>query len=320
LKVAIVGAGIAGLSCARELTARGASPTVFEKSRGPGGRCATRRSGHFFWDSGATSLLPRGKTLERVITEELDTSELVRVTKPVAIHENLRVRPGDPGRGNGNRYCYQNGINTLAKLLGQGLNVRANTPVSEVRAVGDQFEIAGEAFDHLVLTAPIPQVSLMLWSLNETRPLANVRYRACISIMLGYETPLPERPYFALLDPEQSHPLTWLSLESVKVPGRPSTLVAQMNRSFSRREYERPDSDLVASILPYLVQLVGPEFGKPVVSSVMRWKYSQPESFARFEDVNPARSRLWIASDGLLGGHLEDAYEIGVRVASLITS
>ncbi|MFK7760259.1 MAG: NAD(P)/FAD-dependent oxidoreductase [Phycisphaerales bacterium] len=41
-KIAIVGAGISGLSCASELCARGYAPTIFDRGRGPGGRVSTR--------------------------------------------------------------------------------------------------------------------------------------------------------------------------------------------------------------------------------------------------------------------------------------
>jgi len=43
MKVAIVGAGIAGLSCATRLRAGGHLVALFDKGRGPGGRMATRR-------------------------------------------------------------------------------------------------------------------------------------------------------------------------------------------------------------------------------------------------------------------------------------
>ncbi|PMP83934.1 MAG: FAD-dependent oxidoreductase, partial [Chloroflexus aggregans] len=40
--VAIVGAGVAGLAAAHALATAGFTPVVFEKSRGVGGRAATR--------------------------------------------------------------------------------------------------------------------------------------------------------------------------------------------------------------------------------------------------------------------------------------
>ena len=44
VSVAVVGAGLAGVACARGLQAAGVEVTVFDKSRGVGGRLATRRT------------------------------------------------------------------------------------------------------------------------------------------------------------------------------------------------------------------------------------------------------------------------------------
>ncbi|HCD27840.1 MAG TPA: deoxyribodipyrimidine photolyase, partial [Gammaproteobacteria bacterium] len=41
-KVAIIGAGLAGMQCARALLEGGIEPRLFDKGRGIGGRCATR--------------------------------------------------------------------------------------------------------------------------------------------------------------------------------------------------------------------------------------------------------------------------------------
>ena len=49
-QIAIVGAGIAGLACARKLAKAGVNSVVFDKGRGVGGRVATRRSGDFQFD------------------------------------------------------------------------------------------------------------------------------------------------------------------------------------------------------------------------------------------------------------------------------
>ena len=57
--VAIVGAGLAGLACARVLFGAQHAVTVLEKSRGVGGRIATRRVGRLAFDHGAQYLMVR---------------------------------------------------------------------------------------------------------------------------------------------------------------------------------------------------------------------------------------------------------------------
>ena len=104
------------MGAARTLKANGYESVVFEKTKNVGGRCATRSTNGFVWDSGATSIMPRGKTLERVMLEQISTEGLVEIEKRVYVHSNLRVTPGDPNRG-GKRYVYENGIAELPKRL-----------------------------------------------------------------------------------------------------------------------------------------------------------------------------------------------------------
>jgi len=52
-RVAVVGAGIAGITAARTLAQAGWHVIVFEKSRGAGGRIATRRTEWGGFDHGA---------------------------------------------------------------------------------------------------------------------------------------------------------------------------------------------------------------------------------------------------------------------------
>lgn len=56
-RVVVVGAGIAGLMCARELAATGVDVVVVDKGRGVGGRMATRRFGGAVFDHGASTSL-----------------------------------------------------------------------------------------------------------------------------------------------------------------------------------------------------------------------------------------------------------------------
>ena len=51
--IAVIGAGIAGLTVTAKLAAHGHEVALFDKSHGPGGRCATRRSAVGAFDHGA---------------------------------------------------------------------------------------------------------------------------------------------------------------------------------------------------------------------------------------------------------------------------
>jgi len=285
-----------------------------------GGRVSTRTEGGYIWDTGATSIAPRGKQIEQVIQHELDTTGLVKIEKPIYLHEGLRIRPGhSPGAI---RYTYTDGNVTLATRLADGLDVRLSQQIEEIERQGSGYRLLEEEFDALILTPPVPQIAMLLWPLGESRPMANVHYRPCLSVLLGYRTTLPATPYHALLDVEQVHPMTWLCLESAKSPGRApegqTAMVAQMSAAYSHTHFDQEDQAIVQSVAGYVARLYGSEFASPTSHNVIRWKYSQPESYASFEHVNRNGAKLMVASDGLLGGHVEDAYEIGTRTAELL--
>ena len=67
-KVAVIGAGISGLVCARLLVEHGMEVTVFEKSRGIGGRMSTRRSPEgYHFDHGAQYFTVREERFRRYV-------------------------------------------------------------------------------------------------------------------------------------------------------------------------------------------------------------------------------------------------------------
>jgi renalase len=299
----------------------GHEAVVWERRDHLGGRIETVEIDGYVFDTGATTIAPRGLAIERTMLHELDRSDLVQVKLPIYTHEALRVMPGDPAR-NAVRYTYSGGNDTLPKLVGEGLDVRLDVQIEELTRSGQCFVVLDEALDALILTAPIPQTSVLLWSLRESRPVANAKYRSCLSVMLGFRVPTPQVSYHALLDVEQRHPLTWLCLESIKSPNRAPegccAIVAQMGPAYSLMQYNKPDEEIIEDVLIYLQRLYGEGFRDPEVSRVRRWKYSQPDMVADFETVNPAHARIVLAGDGLMAGRVESAFESGVKAARLL--
>lgn len=92
--VAIVGAGIAGLGCGAELARAGVRVSLFDKGRGSGGRCATRRAGPFAFDHGAQFATATDQRFRRLLST-------ARRQDPRRL--GGRVRMGRPPSGPGRR-------------------------------------------------------------------------------------------------------------------------------------------------------------------------------------------------------------------------
>lgn len=322
MKVAVVGAGISGLACARLLAQAGIRVTVFEKAKRVGGRAATRQIGSYIFDSGATSITPRGRTLEPVMMEQLSTEGLIRIERPIYTAVYGRIEPGDPMKNRIARYVYDKGINVLAQRLAEGLDVRLATPIDKIEQPHDGgVALGGEVYDRAVLAVPMPTAQKLLQMARDPRLVTASVYRPCISVMLGFAVPF-ESPYHAILEPEQTHPLTWLSIETMKSPGRApeghTAMVAQMGPAYSRRNEKTEDERLIRDVLIDIRRLLGPKFETPDVSAVKRWRFSQPESTIAFSALNPPGRPIIVAGDGTTGGRIELAYEAGALAAQSI--
>jgi predicted NAD/FAD-dependent oxidoreductase len=323
MRVGIVGGGIAGLGAAYTLKQHNISSIVFERNEFCGGRCSTRTIDGYKFDQGATSIAPRGKTLEEVMLQELDTSELVTISRPIFVHESLRISPGDPSKNRTVRYTYLEGNATLPKLLSIGIDVRyGQSVVALEKRVEGGYRILDETFDAIILTAPSPMCQMLLSSIGEFRSISNIYYRQCISVMLGYRIPPPATKYHALLDVEQRHPLTWMCIESAKCEGRApegcTAIIAQMSPQFSSMHFDSREQTIVDETTVHIQRLLGDAWNSPEVTDIKRWRWSQPEMTAMFSSVNSKNSTLLIAGDGLMGGRVENAFESGYRAAMLL--
>jgi renalase len=321
LRVGIIGAGISGLAAARTLRAADHEVVLFEKAARVGGRCATRPVGDFIFDTGASSIAPRGLSLAKVLLEELPADGLVQVSRPIYTLKGMRVEAGDPSRMNIARYTYLSGNSQLPIRLAADQDVRLDQRIGQVSKSDGKYIVQDERFDALILAIPSPQMVPFLEQLGDSRPVGYISYRPCLSVLLGFRESFPETHYHALIEPEQRHPLTWMSLEHRKSAGRApegqTAIVAQLSPEYSRRKFEAPDEEVVNDTVDYLRELA-PDLGTPAVSAVKRWKYSQPESVGMFESLNSAGSKVVLAGDGLRGGRVEYAFETGVQAARLL--
>ena len=146
--VAIVGAGIAGLSCAQSLRAAEIKVRVFEREERVGGRCTTRLwQGHLI-DDGVPYFTAQTAEFKRELLTRLRQFRPI-IPPVVDAGGKIIVSVGGP------RFFVLQGNNYFAQVLAQSLDVRVGTPVRQVRFRPEGgVEIFGEVYAAVVSSLP----------------------------------------------------------------------------------------------------------------------------------------------------------------------
>lgn len=166
--VAIIGAGIAGLTYANRLHAKGISCQVIEKSRGRGGRVNTRRISELKLDLGAQYFTARTPAFQNQVACWLEEG----VIEPWNFEPHVlcpESRLPIPSPDNEIRYIGTQGLNGIAHSLSKGLPIKFSCRVAEVlhnpvkgfTLVDDVQQVIGH-FTHLVTAIPAEQTKAML--------------------------------------------------------------------------------------------------------------------------------------------------------------
>jgi predicted NAD/FAD-dependent oxidoreductase len=143
MKLAIIGAGVAGLAAARTLRQHrpDLAITIYEQSRDLGGRVATRRRDGFVFDHGAQYMKAPTPELERLLRAELSAEDLRDIGRPVWVFDRAGViAEGDPAQNVDPKWTYRGGLSRLGELLGAGLDVRREVRIARVRPTTNKAE------------------------------------------------------------------------------------------------------------------------------------------------------------------------------------
>jgi predicted NAD/FAD-dependent oxidoreductase len=319
LPIAIIGAGLAGISAARALMAQGHAVTIFDKGRGPGGRLATRRieaeGRKLQFDHGAQYLRAEGADFAAALAEAgtapwPDAERRVGVPSmsavprallgaiPCVASRHVGQITGSPGAWVLHHWD--------ARLVRPGKPLPDTAP-----------EEAGP-FAAVLLTMPATQAREVL---GHTAPglheaLATIRYAPCWTVMASFNAPLtlPET-----LRPE-AHAIGWAARDSGK-PGRDAgqeNWVIQAGPAWTRAHLELPADAIAQPLLAALAGFSAAPLPAPFMAMAHRWRYSLLEAPLGEPCLWDATARIGYASDGCIGGRAEAAWDSGAALAARV--
>ena len=258
-RVAIVGAGLAGSTCAQVLSAAGIGVTLVDKGRGPGGRCSTRRvdadDGEIRFDHGAQYFTIRNEFHQPLLRDWLASGVVAPWEAFIGTLENGVIGPEGRAR-NGSlarhdsgearesaappkRYVGTPGMSAVVKALQQGLDVHFGCRIAALEPTGRHWRLRSVdpphpaldgLFDAVVVTAPPLQCATLIAPVEPdlAATVHKSRLAPCWATMVQFDHPVRFAGPHTLGGAEpkpvgglfvRDSPLSWVANQCTK-PGR----------------------------------------------------------------------------------------------------
>lgn len=277
-RLAVIGAGLSGLVVARQLQTI-ADVTVFEKSRGAGGRMATRYAGDFEFDHGAQFFTARTAAFQAFLRPLIE--EGVVADWPAQFAEFDRSNMTTT-RSWSNEYPHYVGVprmNSIGKALSAGLNITFDTMITEITRSSDGWTLSdhagtqSEPFDWLVLALPSAQTATLAKAFPDLFAYCGERSMlGCFALMLGFAEPI-DLPWQAAM--VRNADVSWISVNSSK-PGRksPFALVVHSTNRWAEAHLDDDFDVVLRHMLDEASQIAGRDLRRAGHRQLHRWRYA----------------------------------------------
>jgi len=320
LRVAVVGAGLAGLTAARILQDQGHEVILLEKGRGAGGRMATRRHRDWQFDHGAQYFTARDPRFLRHVLAWRERGLAEPWQGRIGVVEDGRISAAPQGT---TRWIAAPGMSAVcSEMAGELVDCRFDWRLHRAAFGPDGWRLAsteghGIEADALVLSVP-PEQAVPL--------LAEPALRARVSDALDHLVMEPCWALLAVLDqpllPEwdaafvNEGALGWVCSQPSK-PGRPAVpaWVLHATPDWSRQHLEADAADVVSTLLEAARLLPGAAAVGAEYSAAHRWRYALARQPLEQGALWFEHERLALAGDWCAGSRVEGAFLSGAAAA-----
>ena len=307
-RIGIVGAGMAGLACAAQLTAQGHRVQLFDKGRGAGGRMSSRRVatplGEAQFDHGAQYFTARDPGF----------ADLVQDWE----HRGLAARWPAAGP---DAWVGRPAMNAVVKDLASQHDVIFGELVKGLAREGRVWHVLTAngphgPFDAVIVAIPSEQAAplLALHDLELAAQAMHARSQPCWTALIAFTEPL----HGVAETMRGPGTICWAARNSAK-PGRigPEAWVVQASAQWSADHVEADP----AVVLAQLTQAFELEIGRPLppisAAQAHRWRFALSAGTGLGALWN-AEIGLGACGDWLLGPRVECAWLSGRRLAGLV--
>ncbi len=317
--IAVVGAGLAGLTATQVLAAAGHQVTVFDKSRGSGGRMATKKVGSSSWDMGAQYARAHSADFSRQLAEWAQQGVMQLWQPQIASASDNGVQASaDDVR----RYVGMPRMTGLSRhLLASASHFEASTRIIDSRQQDDgQWLLEAEdgrhfdGFDALIINTPPQQaIPLLAHSPQLQQRCSSVTMSPCWTLLLATDD-LPQLPDAAFVE---HGPLAWVARNNSK-PGREhgDCWVLQASHRWSDEHQDAPREEVMHQLLEAFGTIFKLSEVKILNHWLHRWLYAIPNNPLQETCLSDQQRKLAVCGDWCGGRSLEAAWISGRAAAT----
>lgn len=331
-KVAIIGAGIAGLTALQDLAAHGASVTIFDKSRGSGGRISSKKVGESSWDMGAQFM--RAHTSEFAAELEQWSNKGWVAEWPVTpwIIDKTGAKPSPD---NIRRFVGMPRMTGLSRgLLGAAAEFITQTRIVSTEFISrktkaqwyltDDNDQRHGPFDTLVINVPPEQVLPLLPANSPFKEqIQHYTMQPCWTLLLGFSEQLTTEIDAAFV---KTGPLSWIARNTTK-PGRAASTdtetdtetddawVIQASHEWSQAHVDASREDVLTALTQAFADSLGIELPSARDTWLHRWLFSIPTQAPELGALYDSAHNLAICGDWCQQGSIEGAWISGKAAA-----
>ncbi len=317
-KVAIIGAGIAGLSCARTLRLAGRFVEVFEQDRNIGGRIATTRIGNDTFDHGAQYLCGHTPEFQSYLSEISDLGYASQWTPRTALN-------GELSGGRLDRWIVgKPGMSSAVRPLAENVRVTTGNRVNalERRDKGWHIWLENDTsvgpFEAVAVAVPVAQARLLLGRVETlAAPLPRVHMMPCWALMVRIEKKIfPEQDVFSDL----SDAIRWVARNNTK-PGRNpagENLVIHASPTWSLVAEDADPEDVAEELWSEVSHVLDLPPVRPSRMTAHLWRQGLVDRPLGETHLYCSEHKAGVAGDWCLGASAEHAFESGAQLGRAI--
>ncbi|MDX1369730.1 NAD(P)/FAD-dependent oxidoreductase [Pseudomonas sp.] len=316
--IAIIGTGIAGLSAAQALHTAGHEVQLFDKSRGSGGRMASKRSDVGALDLGAQYFTARDRRFVDVVQQWQARGWVAEWTPNLYHSKNgqLSASPDEQVRWVGSPR-----MSAITRAILGALPVHFSCRITEVFRGAQHWHLQDAEghshgpFSHVLIATPAPQASALLATAPKLAGAASsVVMEPTWAVALAFANPLDTKVDGCFV---QDSPLDWLTRNRSK-PGRdgsPETWVLHASSSWSKQHLDMPKEAVIEQLHGAFAELIDCAMPAPIFSLAHRWLYARPASAHQWGSLADVDLGLYACGDWCLSGRVEGAWLSGQDAA-----